>query len=151
MTADRTMSHGAVPAYPERPTIDWDRPPTELSDLVDWFERISYGLVILETYSLDQIRSAVDRFESAVRHHTEHTTLPPVRGPADRLGIVLRADHRWFSQSFDQLRWFFGLVERDDHGGNRQALGQFGRLVTESVRRHLADEQQYVRPPTENP
>ncbi len=151
MRAGSPRAETGVPGYPDRASIDWDRPPTELTDLVNWYERISYGLVISEPYPLDRVRAAADRFETAVREHAERTALPPVRGPTDRLGLVLRADHRWFSQSFEQLRWFLGVVAREDHGGNRQALGQFGRLVTESVRRHLADEREYVEGPTANP
>ncbi len=151
MTTVRVPSPSDVPEYPERPAVDWDHPPPELGDLVEWFERISYGLVLLEPYSLDHLRSAIDRFDSAVRDHSQRTVLPPVRSVSDRLGAILRADHRWFSQSFEQLRWFFEVVERDDHGGNRQALGQFGRLVTESVRRHLADERSYFGGPAAYP
>ncbi len=62
---------------------------------------------------------------------------PPTRIDARR---GLAADHERFRTSVQQLWWFYAIVEREDHGGNRQALGQYGRLVCEALRRHRAEE-----------
>lgn len=112
--------------------------------MIDWFERFSYELVLLETFSLDEIRAALDAFEREVRAHLDGSPLDdrrPIadRGPAERARI-LASDHAWFRTSLDQLEWFYAVVARDDHGGNRQALGQYGRVFAEALRRHRSDE-----------
>jgi hypothetical protein len=124
-------------------------PPTTLPEIVDWFESLSYGLVILEPYPLADVRAAVDAFhERMVRHAADWATT--CAGEADRtspwsaLRRVIESDHTWFETSFEQLRWFLGIVEGEDHGGHRQALGQYGRLVAEAVRRHLRDERRLL-------
>ncbi|HUZ80420.1 MAG TPA: hypothetical protein VMV28_07390 [Thermoplasmata archaeon] len=130
----------------EPSALDLARPPAALEELVDWFEALSYGLVLLEPYPLTEVRGAVDRFHQEVRLHSDRAESHLAHGPlrTDPLGRTLtelvRADHRWFETSFDQLDWFLRIAEEDGHGGNRQALGQYGRLVADAVRRHLADE-----------
>ncbi len=130
----------------EPSTLDAARPPAALAELVDWFGMLSYGLVLLEPYPLIEVRGAVDRFRREVRRHSDRAEPGLARGPlpADPLGRrlteLVRADHRWFEISFDQLDWFLRIAEENGHGGNRQALGQYGRLVADAVRRHLADE-----------
>ncbi|MFZ0699442.1 MAG: hypothetical protein WAN74_04555 [Thermoplasmata archaeon] len=131
---------------PPRPSVDPARPPAALEELVDWFEALSYGLVLLEPYLLADVRRAMGRFHHEVRLHSERAEVPLAHAAvrADALGRslteLLRADHRWFKTSFEQLDWFLRIAEENGHGGNRQALGQYGRLVAEAVRRHLADE-----------
>ncbi|MCI4319819.1 MAG: hypothetical protein L3J87_04090 [Thermoplasmata archaeon] len=56
---------------------------------------------------------------------------------ADRLA----SDHRWFPEGFAEIRGLLDVVERDDHGGNRQAVGQYGRILLEAIRRHLSEEE----------
>lgn len=126
-------------------------PPVELASMADWFESLSYGLVLLVPYPLDNLRAAVRAFERAMaRHsvewdskHARAASEAPSRNPLAR---VVESDHTWFSTSFEQLRWFLGIVENEDHGGHRQALGQYGRLVSEAVRRHLDDERRLLAP-----
>lgn len=110
--------------------------------MVDWFESVSYSLVLLEEYSLEEIRSAVRALSAAVRAHIEAAPRSSLRAsrPASELSRIVSADHVWFRTSLDQLDWFLGVVERDPHGGNRQALGQYGRILAESLRRHRRDE-----------
>ncbi|HXY47232.1 MAG TPA: hypothetical protein VEK13_04990, partial [Thermoplasmata archaeon] len=107
-------------------------------------ELVSYALVLLEEFSLTEIRSAVARIEAAVLAHVSSspTTRRDLAGGnrLSELRKVVDADHVWFRISLEQLRWFLSVVERDDHGGNRQALGQYGRLLGESLRRHRRDE-----------
>lgn len=54
----------------------------------------------------------------------------------------LRRDHARFDESVAELRWYFDRVAVDAHGGNRQALGQYWRLVVEAVARHSAEERE---------
>lgn len=130
--------------------VDIRHPPADLDQLVDWLEHVSYNLVLLEEYSLAEIRSALDTVTRAVEQHRGS----PLPRPEDRAARhralatranVLESDHVWFGTSLEQLWWLYGVVERDNHGGHRQALGQYGRLLAESLRRHRADEREYLR------
>jgi methyl coenzyme M reductase gamma subunit len=112
-------------------------------------EGVSYRLVLLEEYALDDLRGMVQTVARAVTTHAqiEDPLLSALPGPSEELETlarVLRADHVWFRTSIEQLEWFFSIVERDDHGGHRQALGQYGRILAESLRRHRTDERELV-------
>ena len=125
----------------ERSPGDIRLPPTELDALVDWFEQIAYQLVLLAEFSLPDLRHAVEVFAQAVTRHGEQPPYGEIgRTGDDELARVLRADHGWFVTSAEQLRWFLRVVEGEDHGGHRQALGQYGRIFAEAVRRHRAQE-----------
>jgi len=126
---------------PDRLRPPLRRPPKDLDALVDWFEQVSYQLVLIAEDPLDDVRTAVESFASAVLVHCEAAARRPATGSdASEPARILRADHAWFVTSVDQLRWFFRVVEREDHGGNRQALGQYGRIFAEAFRRHRQDE-----------
>lgn len=121
---------------------------------------MSYGLVLLEMYPLSDVRITIDRFHRSVRLHSEEAEArliqapPPAEPTLRSLREIVRSDHRGFEISFEQLDWFLRIAEGDGHGGNRQALGQYGRLVAEAVRRHLADEGRLGAPvaePVEKP
>ncbi len=133
-----------------RPAIDLSRPPSELGEWADWFETVSTGLVLLEPYPLAEVRTVIARFHANVRAHSEAAEARLTRrgarsDPGERaLTELLRSDHRWFEVSFEQLEWFLRIAEENGHGGNRQALGQYGRLVSEAIRQHLADERRLV-------
>jgi hypothetical protein len=139
----------AVVSFP-RPVVDIRRPPQGFDALVDWFERVSYNLVLLEDYRLEDLRRAAGRVAGAIEAHGRATEVLALGPSEESLELrerarILAADHEWFRTSVEQLWWFFGVVERDDHGGNRQALGQYGRVLCESVRRHRAEENELVR------
>jgi len=125
--------------------------PSELDPLIVWLDTASDGLVRLEPYRLDELRAMVRRVADVVATHTREydgrlgRAPPPGGRPAT--WALLRADHAWFSVSLEQLAWFFGIVENEDHGGHRQALGQYGRLLAEALRRHRDLEQEYFRDP----
>jgi hypothetical protein len=142
-------SPSTVVPFP-RPIVDIHRPPEGFDALVDWFELVSYNLVLLEDYPLEEVRSAVATVVRAIETHLRTTTRIALSSPegtrelADRARILV-ADHEWFRTSVEQLWWFLGVVEREDHGGHRQALGQYGRVLCESVRRHRAEEDEFVR------
>jgi hypothetical protein len=127
-----------------RPRVDVRRPPRDLDLLVDWFEQVCYQLVLIVDWPLEDIQGAVAVFSSSVAAHITEAEPTPTGSSADNeLGQILSADHRWFATSVDQLGWFLRVVETEDHGGHRQALGQYGRVFAEAVRRHRTDERRF--------
>ena len=128
-----------------RPEVDIRSPPGSFDELVDWLERWSYGLVLLEEYPLSEIRGALVAVSDAVATHRRAAdrriaALPPTDEETARGVKLLLSDHEWFEISLEQLWWFFHVVETEDHGGHRQALGQYGRVLGEALRRHRSDE-----------
>ncbi|MGA8664616.1 MAG: hypothetical protein WB809_06100 [Thermoplasmata archaeon] len=125
--------------------VDIRSPPPSLDDRIDWFGQVSEGLVQMEDYSLSDVAFAVDQIEISVREHLRSAA--PERedregGVADGLGLTARiqSEHSVFPTSLRQLRWFFGIVAHEDHGGHRQALGQYGKVLAEALQRHREDE-----------
>ena len=119
--------------------------PASFDELIDWLEGWSYALVLLENYTLSDLRAAIAAVASAVRSHREAADpwIIPLLGEDDetsRAARVVLHDHAWFVTSLEQFDWFFRVVEGDDHGGHRQALGQYGRVLAEALRRHRRDE-----------
>jgi len=131
-------------AFPS-PSVDIRAAPVDFDELVDWLERWSYRLVLLEEYELHDIRTAVESVERAVHAHRARfdpwvRAIGPKDEPTSRAVRVVLSDHEWFEISLEQLVWFLQVVEQEDHGGHRQALGQFGRVLAEALRRHRRDE-----------
>ncbi len=114
--------------------------PEELDRLADRLDRLSRALVLLEERPLEAVRFEVRRFSDALAEHCSRPASSSAASadPAGRR--LLEEEHRRFLGSVEQLRVLLGVVSHDDHGGHRQALGQYGRLVVESLRRHRADE-----------
>ena len=128
-----------------RPGVDLRSPPSAFDELVDWLENWSYALVLLENYPLSDLRAAVASVESAIRVHREATDpwITSLLGEHEEIARTARVvlhDHTWFATSLDQLEGFLRVVEGEDHGGHRQALGQYGRVLAEALRRHRRDE-----------
>ncbi len=100
--------------------------------------------MLLEPFPLASVERAVERYAQAIEAHRASARLPApgdVPEPRTRARVArLRADHDLFRLSIEQLAWFLAIVREEDHGGHRQALGQYGRLVCEAMRRHLAEE-----------
>jgi hypothetical protein len=121
------------------------RRPPDLDALIESFDRLSSGLVLLERRPLGEVRDAIEALEAAVQAHVTAAGAAPAttdgraRERSGRVGEI-ESDHRRFPTSLEQLWWFYRIVEGDDHGGHRQALGQYGRLLAEALRRHRADE-----------
>jgi hypothetical protein len=128
-----------------RPGNDLRSPPSSFDEIVDWLEGWSYALVLLESYALTDLRAAITAVESAVRAHREVTEpwvapLIDADEETSRTARVVLHDHAWFVTSLEQFEWFFRVVEGENHGGHRQALGQYGRVLAEALRRHRCDE-----------
>jgi hypothetical protein len=131
----------------DRQFSDIRAPPTEFDPYVDWFEAISDRLVLLEPYALRDVQGMIGRTQQVLTAHMQQEIPVPERSPAAadfELREVLASDHRWFLRSVEQLGWFLGIVVADDHGGHRQALGQYGRVLAEAVIRHRGDERRYL-------
>jgi hypothetical protein len=121
----------------------------EFDDAVERFERKSCELVLLEERSLGDVQIDIREFEQRVREHVRTFEIPaaPVAPSPPELSEsqrILVSDHAWFTISVEQLDWFLAIVEREDHGGHRQALGQYGRVFAEALRRHRNDERAYL-------
>jgi hypothetical protein len=105
---------------------------------------MSAGLVSLEPWPLSEVKGSIAAFESAVQRHLAGAPAGPggsnPYGMPSEIESLLDHEHARFVTSLEHLWWYYGIVEADDHGGHRQALGQYGRLVAEAVRRHRADE-----------
>jgi hypothetical protein len=105
-------------------------------------ERHCEELVALGAIPLEEVRGAVDALEHelVVRHPgLVEGRLRVLRrlGPAAQR---LERDHERFPEGFTEIRGLLDVAERDDHGGNRQAVGQYGRILLEAVLRHLSEE-----------
>jgi hypothetical protein len=132
-----------------RPEVDIRVVPEDFDGLVEWLERWSYNLVLLEEYALADVRTALEAVDHGVKaHRTEFDarlrSLSRTDDETARGAKIVRSDHDWFETSVDQLWWFFRVVENEDHGGHRQALGQYGRVLAEALRRHRTDERQLL-------
>ncbi len=128
-----------------------DPPREELDDLLDPFERFSSGLVLLEEVPIDRLRGVVGRFASATARHSERALAVAAAGAGDRdrggASRRLRGEHERFLVSVDELLGLLAVVDHEDHGGHRQALGQYGRILVESLRRHRSEERAVVPGP----
>jgi hypothetical protein len=119
--------------------------------MVAWFARFSDQLVLLEEFSLHDVVITVRWVEDCVRSHIAAPESPGGMGatfPTHRgreLAALVRSDHHWFGASLAELTGLREVVERDDHGGHRQALGQYGRLLSAALARHRRDEAELER------
>ncbi len=117
--------------------------------IVERFDRICCGLVLGEEHPREEVEASVERLDGAVRAHIgdfEAGVESSVAITDSRRGLrqTIDSDHGRFFVSLEQLRWFYERVETEDHSGNRQALGQYGRVLTEALRRHLREEREYL-------
>jgi hypothetical protein len=118
-----------------------------LDAIVERFERFSEALVRLEPHPLAELGQEVERLVGAVEDHLATTSSPlPRDAGAGGRSVRLELEHERFRTSLWELRGLLGVVERDDHGGHRQALGQYGRILTEALRVHRAEERSPLRP-----
>ncbi|HXW66425.1 MAG TPA: hypothetical protein VEL82_00850 [Thermoplasmata archaeon] len=118
--------------------------PEDFDEFVEWLDRFGRALVLLDERPLPEVGAVVADAAARVRDHIrtfDRVLLGPAEGAIARgESSRLIADHRWFETSLEQLDWCYGIVAREDHGGHRQALGQYARLLAEALRRHRARE-----------
>jgi hypothetical protein len=114
---------------------------------IDRFEAFSAALVRLEPCARAEVRRRVERFVGEVRAHLVAAPQLPARWAASSSGELLAAEHRRFVTSIAELEALLTVVEGEDHGGHRQALGQYGRIFAEALRRHRVDERGAGVPP----
>jgi len=112
---------------------------------IDRFDRFAGDLVRLEPFSRDALHETVVRFAALVEHHLELAAqVSDGRRGTDGGALarrgVLHREHERFRASVAELRGLLAVVEAEDHGGHRQALGQYGRILAEALRAHCRDE-----------
>jgi hypothetical protein len=114
---------------------------------------IAEGLVLLRGPAIPELRAEVDSARRGLlgRHRAAFERARDDGGARTALEARLLEDHERFSSSFEQLDWLLGIVAGEPHGGNRQALGQYWRLVLEALERHLAEEERWLRERTTVP
>ena len=152
-TGDEAVTRGGQPEEDGSPAVlqrDLKRGEALVRDQLP----MAQGLVRLEDFPLDHLVREVDRLERYLREHSDAWDGFP-RGPREGAGEpssgrvhldALREHHRTFRTSSEQVRWFLDVVLREDHGGHRQALGQYWRLVVEALEWHLAAEREFLLP-----
>lgn len=113
--------------------------PTSIRPVVDELDRVADRLVRLESAPLPEVRELLGRVDALLRAH-----VAVAAAPGESRGEPADSDHARFLVSLDQLWWFYSIVESEDHGGHRQALGQYGRLLAEALRRHLDEEERWI-------
>lgn len=119
------------------------RPPPGVDALVEWFDRFGSELVRLAEYPLPVVEAAVETFSAAVRAHLAAADPPDGFGVGSLRPVrerLLEGEHARFRTSLEQLAWFLSVVRGEDHGGHRQALGQYMRVLAEAFRLHRDEE-----------
>ena len=100
---------------------------------------IADALVLLESVPLVRLEREVRRLDRALlREHVVRSRvglrLPGSASKEERQRAErLLADHRLFVTSLEQLHELNVVVATDGHGGNRQALGQYWKILLESI------------------
>jgi hypothetical protein len=136
---------------PERPRADpllgeLARSIEELEHLrarqTQWADRLVHLTPIPTEYLALEVAAAQDLL---LRRHQACVEALERRGSARSGGqpvfpTATLHDHAEFALSLRELEGYLEGVRRDDHGGNRQALGQYWRVVLEALDRHLIEE-----------
>ena len=112
---------------------------------LDGFDRFCLSLVKVEPHPLAEVRGRVLEFAQCLEDHLNRcdrrgsvVELRPASSASQELRLT--TEHDRFRSSGAELRGLLAVVEREDHGGHRQALGQYGRILVEALRAHRADE-----------
>jgi hypothetical protein len=117
----------------------------DLGALVTEQSAVADGLVLLHDHSLSVLQRETDRLrERLLERHPgsmewmlrETETTGGDRAASRRL----RAEHERYRASLAQLDWLLTIVRENDHGGNRQALGQYWRILLGSIVPHVEEE-----------
>ncbi len=132
-----------------------DRPMRESDPAAQCLERWSSfpeDLVLLRESSIARIEAAESDWREGWGRHVRASERLLDSLPADhRAGTTdaqtLRREHGALVGSLDELSALVEIVRHDGHGGNRQALGQYWRLLREALERHIRDEAELPPPP----
>ena len=113
-------------------------------------EALAEDLVRLEVFSLAVLREETLALRGAVGEG--HGSLMKLAWNSPEPGVLdakaaaqLESDHARYPTSLDQLEWSLAVVAREIHGGHRQALGQYWKILLESVVTHLTEESRLLR------
>lgn len=129
-----------------------DIPPggreASLAEFARGFDALTERVVRLEEQDLPTVERAIEHLEALVDGHfavCQRPSRPEGRRPTAQAHFAL---------SFGELRSLVAIVHRDGHGGNWQALGQYGRLLAEAILAHLEEDAgpgRLVAAPTRSP
>lgn len=116
-----------------------------LADLLPRAAARARELVLLGSRPVGELRAEIDRVAGVLDRHAGETApfLAALRASHRPVPIdtgLLEREHAVFPESVGQLRVFLAVVEQDDHGGNRQALGQYWTALVEALELHDRDE-----------
>ncbi len=121
-----------------------------LRQLLRWQGALADALVRLEPVARAEVVEEIDRLDATLLGDHPRAVRSALRALLERRPAAepqvrrLRTDHAMFQTSLEQLRWFFQVVDEAPHGGNRQALGQYWRVVLEALDRHLTEEERLL-------
>jgi hypothetical protein len=110
---------------------------------------IADGLVLLHDHPLRVLQREADRLrQRLLGHHPgsmEWMLRETEAAGGDRAASRrIRSEHERFTSSLAQLDWLLTIVRENDHGGNRQALGQYWRILLGSMVPHMEEESRLV-------
>lgn len=123
--------------------VAWGRRRTrsKVGRLLDEQRRLADRLVGLDEVPLATLEAQLKRLETgAAELEAERRAPDRQRGyrphPSISGGTIwLTRVPGTYTTAFEQLHWHLDILRADDHGGNRQALGQYWRLVLDALRR----------------
>lgn len=102
---------------------------------------LAEGLVLLQDISQPRLVEEVEALHRSLGEgHAQAVEGLLSASAAPTHAQRLREEHARFLTSVEQLRWFLAVVQREDHGGHRQALGQYWKVLLEALGRHTAEE-----------
>ncbi len=133
-TGDRRERPGKTYGTEEIPAKSGPASPSEALAAVRAFDQFSRELVLLADYRLEEVERTVRGFQRSVREQLDRLATP---GGAAAVPAMDAGERARFREAVDELDWFLGILRRDDHGGHRQALGQYGRLLCEALEDRL--------------
>jgi hypothetical protein len=117
----------------------------DLGALVTEQSGVADGLVLLHDHPLSVLQRETDRLRQRLLERHPGSMEWMLRGTetagGDRAASRrIRAEHERFRASLAQLDWLLTIVRENDHGGNRQALGQYWRILLGSIVPHVEEE-----------
>ncbi|MGC2034299.1 MAG: hypothetical protein WA761_02500 [Thermoplasmata archaeon] len=121
----------------------------DLRALVTEQSGVADGLVLLHDPPFQVLQEEVERLRQRLLQHHPRSVEWILReletAGGDRAASRrIRSEHERFTSSLGQLDWLLSIVRENDHGGNRQALGQYWRILLGSIVPHVEEETRLV-------